>query len=191
MSSIADYKVATLNDFYTQSSIANAPKHTGRLPVDVAKEKSTLPPYTLSSPEPYVVPERIAERINYRLEETPVNLLFFSEANIANLQGMIKQTVYKMSKEKRYVIDNQNEADLKTVMRSYYLQYGMNDPARVTEELKELNDRVVNWCANQIMTEINAYVYYRKDIMDFPAPIGNPVDTHIYGTRTGELKSFF
>lgn len=191
MSSIADYKVATLNDFYTQSSIANAPKHTGRLALNAGDEKSTLPPYTLTAQEPYVVPSRLAERINYRLEETPVNLMFFSEANISNLQGMIKNTVYEMSREKRYVIDNQNEADLKTVMRSYYLQYGMNDPNRVAEELKELNDRVVNWCSNNIMSEINAYVRYRKDIMDFPPPIENPVDTHIYGTRTGELKSFF
>lgn len=191
MSSIADYKVATLNDFYTQSSIANAPKHTGRLALNAGDEKSTLPPYTLTAQEPYVVPSRLAERINYRLEETPVNLMFFSEANISNLQGMIKNAVYEMSREKRYVIDNQNEADLKTVMRSYYLQYGMNDPNRVAEELKELNDRVVNWCSNNIMSEINAYVRYRKDIMDFPPPIENPVDTHIYGTRTGELKSFF
>jgi adenine C2-methylase RlmN of 23S rRNA A2503 and tRNA A37 len=191
MSSIADYKVATLNDFYTQSSIANAPKHTGRLALNAGDEKSTLPPYTLTAQEPYVAASRLAERINYRLEETPVNLMFFSEANISNLQGMIKNTVYEMSREKRYVIDNQNEADLKTVMRSYYLQYGMNDPNRVAEELKELNDRVVNWCSNNIMSEINAYVRYRKDIMDFPPPIENPVDTHIYGTRTGELKSFF
>jgi adenine C2-methylase RlmN of 23S rRNA A2503 and tRNA A37 len=191
MSSIADYKVATLNDFYAQSSIANAPKHTGRLALNAGDEKSTLPPYTLTAQEPYVTPSRLAERINYRLEETPVNLMFFSEANISNLQGMIKNTVYEMSREKRYVIDNQNEADLKTVMRSYYLQYGMNDPNRVAEELKELNDRVVNWCSNNIMSEINAYVRYRKDIMDFPPPIENPVDTHIYGTRTGELKSFF
>jgi len=191
MSSIANFRVATLNDFYTQSAIANAPAHTGRLPLNNGEEKSTLPRYTLSADEPYVIPERIAERINYRLESTPVNLLFFSESNLANLQALIKQAVFEMSKNKRYVIDNQNEEDLKTVMRSYYLQYGMNDPKRVTEELKELNDRVVNWCANNIMTEINAYIYYRKDIMDFPAPIANPVDTHIYGTRTGELKSFF
>jgi hypothetical protein len=191
MSSIADFKVPTLNDFYTETAIANAPAHTGRLALNHGEEKSTLPRYTLSANEPYVTPQRVAERINYRLEETPVNLLFFSESNIANLQNLIKETVYEMSKDKRYVIDDQNEEDLRTVMRSYYLQYGVNDPTRVTEELKELNNRVVNWCSNNIMSEINAYVYYRKDIMDFPAPIANPVDTHIYGTRTGELKSFF
>jgi hypothetical protein len=39
--------------------------------------------------------------------------------------------------------------------------------------------------------EVEAYRYYRKDILDFPAPIARPIDTQIYGTRTGELKTFF
>ena len=76
-------------------------------------------------------------------------------------------------------------------MRSYYLQYAKNDPSRVAEELSNLNDRVIAFCSNRIMVEIEAYVYYRKDIMDFPAPIERPIDSHIFGTRTGELKRFF
>jgi hypothetical protein len=27
--------------------------------------------------------------------------------------------------------------------------------------------------------------------MDFPDPIANPIATQVYGSRTGELKSFF
>jgi len=76
-------------------------------------------------------------------------------------------------------------------MRSYYLQYAQNNPAKLQEELDELNKRVVNFCANRIAVEVEAYRFYRKDIMDFPAPIALPIDTHIYGTRTGELKTFF
>lgn len=69
-------------------------------------------------------------------------------------------------------------------MRSYYLQY-------VGESVAELNERVVAFCANRIAVEVEAYRYYRKDILDFPEPIQRPLDTHVYGTRTGELKSFF
>jgi hypothetical protein len=76
-------------------------------------------------------------------------------------------------------------------MRSYYLQYAKNDPSRVADELAELNKRVLHFAANRIAVEVEAYRYYRKDIMDFPAPIANPMDVKIYGTRTGELKSFF
>jgi hypothetical protein len=130
------------------------------------------------------------ERINYRHSCTPLNQMFFSQANIANLQTKIKADVLARSNGK-YSIDNQSEADLMIIMRSYYLQYGDNDPNIVAKALEELNDRVVSYCGNSIMSEVEAYVYYRKDILDFPAPIANPIATQVYGSRTGELKSFF
>jgi len=190
-SSFANYNAGDLSDFYTQTAIPNAPKHTGRLPLSGNEEKSTLPPFTLTAQEPYVVPTRVAEQMQYRHEATPLNSVFFSEDNIENLQGAIAAAVLQMSGAKRYVIGRQNDADLKTIMRSYYLQYAQNDPSRVAEELELLNNRVIGYSANNILVEIEAYKYYRKDIEDFPAPIERPVMTNIYGTRTGELKSFF
>lgn len=180
-----------LSDFYTQTAIANAPKHTGRLPLSGDEERSTLPAYTLTAQEPYVVPSRVAEKMQYRHESTPLNSVFFSEDNIENLQGAIASAVLQMSGTKRYVIGRQSDADLKTIMRSYYLQYAQNDPTRVAEELELLNNRVIGYSANNILVEIESYKYYLKDIMDFPAPIERPVMTNIYGTRTSELRSFF
>ena len=190
-SPLVDPNARSLSDFYTQTAIPNAPKHTGRLPLSGDEETSTLPPYRLTAQEPYVVPSRVAEQMQYRHESTPLNTIYFSESNLANLQAEIASAVLQMSGTKRYVIGPQSEADLKTVMRSYYLQYGQNDPSRVSEELTLLNNRVIGWCANNILIQIEAYKYYRKDIEDFPAPIERPVMTNIYGTRTGELKSFF
>jgi hypothetical protein len=190
-SPLVDPNARSLSDFYTQTAIPNAPKHTGRLPLSGDEETSTLPPYRLTAQEPYVVPSRVAEQMQYRHESTPLNTIYFSESNLANLQAEIASAVLQMSGTKRYVIGPQSEADLKTVMRSYYLQYGQNDPSRVSEELTLLNNRVIGWCANNILVQIEAYKYYRKDIEDFPAPIERPVMTNIYGTRTGELKSFF
>jgi hypothetical protein len=190
-SPLVDPSATSLSDFYTQTAIANAPKHTGRLPLSGDEEKSTLPPFRMTASEPYVVPSRVAEQMQYRQESTPLNTIFFSEANLENLQQEIAAAVFQMSGSKRYIIGPQNDADLKTVMRSYYLQYAQNDPTRVSEELTSLNNRVIGWCSNNIMVEIEAYKYYRRDIEDFPAPIERPVMTNIYGTRTGELKSFF
>ena len=138
-----------------------------------------------------MVPTRVAEQMQYRHEATPLNSVFFSEDNLENLQGAIAAAVLQMSGAKQYIIGRQNDADLKTIMRSYYLQYAQNDPSRVAEELELLNNRVIGYSANNILIEIEAYKYYRKDIEDFPAPIERPVMTNIYGTRTGELKSFF
>jgi hypothetical protein len=188
MSRIADYTVPSLAAFYTETAIPNAPKHTGRLPLSGAEEYKSVPPSTLYAPEPYLVPDNVAEQIQYRHSETPLNRLFFSQGNIDKLQADIQTAVLQMVNAK---IDRQSDSDLMMVMRSYYLQYAQNNPNNLQEELNDLNKRVVNFCSNRIAVEVEAYRYYRKDIMDFPAPIANPVDTHIYGTRTGELKSFF
>jgi hypothetical protein len=188
MSSIANYGATSLADFYTKTAIPNAPKHTGRLPLSGEEEKMSVPPATLYAPEPYLVPEKVSEQIQYRHGDTPLNRIFFSQGNIDSLQAQIQTMVGQMVNA---VIGRQSDSDLMLIMRSYYLQYARNEPNRLQEELNELNQRVVQFSANRISVEVEAYRHYRKDIMDFPEPIANPVDTHIYGTRTGELKTFF
>lgn len=191
MSSLVQYWVDSLSHFYTGTAIPNAPKHTGRLPLSDSEEKLPIPRGTLyDMNEPTMTPSLIAEQIHYRHNNTPLNTVFFSQTNKANLQQQIHDAVLDMSKGE-YSISPQSEADLSMIMRSYYLQYGQNDPNNVSTELEHLNKRVVAYAANHIMVEIVAYQRFRKDILDFPEPIERPKDMHIFGTRTGELKSFF
>lgn len=188
MSRIADYDVPDLATFYTKTAIPNAPKHTGRLPLSGTEETLSVPPAVLYAPEPYLTPVNVSEQIQYRHSDTPLNKLFFSQGNIDTIQGQIQSTVQQMVNA---TIDRQSDSDLLLVMRSYYLQYAQNDPNRIAQELAELNTRVVNFCANRIAVEVEAYRFYRKDIMDFPAPIANPVNVKKYGSAPGELRSFF
>lgn len=178
----------TLASFYTGTAIPNAPKHTGRLPTSDEDFALPVPPAVLFAPEPYLVPGAIKEQIQYRHGATDLNTRFFAQENMDLLQSQIKSAVRQMVNGN---IERQSDADLMLIMRSYYLQYGQNDPLRVNEELADLNERVVSFAANRISVEVEAYRYYRKDILDFPAPIARPIDTQVYGTRTGELKSFF
>lgn len=191
MSSLVQDWVQSLSDFYTGTAIPNAPKHMGRLPLSDSEEKMSIPRGTLyTTHEPMMIPTQIAEQIHYRHNNTPLNTVFFSEANKANLQQKIHDAVLAASKGE-YDIGEQSEADLSLIMRSYYLQYAENDPSEVAAELDKLNQRVVAYASNRIMVEIVAYKRFRKDILDFPEPIERPKDMQIYGTRTGELKSFF
>lgn len=183
-----DYNIRTLSDFYTGTAIANAPKHTGRLPLLASEETLPVPPAVLFAPEPSLTPNLIMERIQYRHSDTDLNTRFFSQENIDYLQSQIQMTVRNMVGA---TIDRQSDPDLLMIMRSYYLQYGQNTAGQTVPELDELNRRVVGFAANRIAVEVEAYRYYRRDIMDFPTPIPHPIDVHIYGTRTGELKSFF
>jgi hypothetical protein len=179
---------SSLSDFYTQTAIPNAPKHTGRLPLSDQETRLSVPPAVLFAPEPSLSSGCVKENIQYKHSNTPLNEMFFSQENMDRLQQMIHDTVFQMVGAD---IGKQSEPDLMLVMRSYYLTYAENVPGSEMAELEQLNNRVVSFCSNRIAVEVEAYRYYRKDILDFPAPIAQPIDTHIYGTRTGELKSFF
>lgn len=141
----------------------------------------SVPPAVLFAPEPGMASSVVKERIQFRHSSTPVNEEFFSPANMDILQDRIRTDVRGMVSAD---IGRQSDTDLMLVMRSYYLQYA-------GDTVQELNERVILFCANRISVEVEAYRYYRKDILDFPAPIQRPIDTQVYGTRTGELKSFF
>jgi len=178
----------SLADFYTQTAIPNAPKHSGRLPLSDREERLTVPQAPLFAPEPSMASGCVKENIQFKHTNTPLNEQFFGPENVELLQQQIRSTVAGMVNAQ---IDRQSDSDLLMVMRSYYLTYAQNIPGNEARELAELNERVVAFCSNRIAVEVEAYRYYRKDILDFPAPIQHPVDTHIYGTRTGELKTFF
>lgn len=191
MSSLVQYWVSSLSDFYTQTAISNAPKHNGRLPLSDSEEKLPIPRGTLyEMNEPSMAPRLVQEQIQYRHDNTPLNTVFFGQSNIDNLQQSIHDAVLAMSKGE-HSLSRQSDADLMLIMRSYYLQYAQNNPDQVAEELDQLNQRVVAFASNRIMVEITAYKRYRKDILDFPDPNERPMDMSIFGTRTGELKSFF
>jgi hypothetical protein len=170
-----------LADFYTQTAIPDAPKHTGRLPLSDQESRMTVPTARLFAPEPGLASSVIKERINFRHSSTPLNESFFAPSNVDMIQREIRALVRQMVGAD---IDRQSDTDLMLVMRSYYLQYA-------GETLEQLNERVIAFCSNRISVEVEAYRYYRADILDFPAPIARPIETNVYGTRTGELKSFF
>ena len=178
----------SLVDFYTGTAIPDAPKHTGRLPLSDEEARMSVPPAVLYVNEPSMASSMVKENIQYRHSNTSLNKQFFGQENIELLQSRIQGEVRQMVSAE---IGRQSDSDLMMVMRSYYLQYASNVPGEEAAELADLNDRVVGFCANRIAVEVEAYRYFRKDILDFPDPIQRPVDVHIYGTRTGELKSFF
>jgi hypothetical protein len=89
------------------------------------------------------------------------------------------------------MIDRQNDDDLKIIMRSYYLSFAKNNPQTIAEELADLNSRVVGFASARVYSEADFYQFYLKDLQEFAPPIANPINTASYGTRTGELKSFF
>lgn len=121
--------------------------------------------------------------------ENPLSYLFFSERNISDVQKLIKMTVYKYTDK---VIDTTPETfkqELMTVMRSMYLQYGNHQPSlenvRTREEKREilalnvqevrrLNEIVVNDTTPRIVSQIEQYTVYLSDASTSTQPMELP-----------------
>lgn len=119
------------------------------------------------------------------LDKTLLSQLYFSSKNIDLVQKKIKNVVHKATRG-NVNIDRQSDDELLIVMRSIYLQYGMNCDKKVTDQVYALNDRVVKYCAKNITSNISMYLKYLSDldntsrIMDYP----------IHSTISGDKKSY-
>jgi hypothetical protein len=115
-------------------------------------------------------------------EQTELNQLYFSKANMNIIQNKIRYKVY-LNTEKKHIIDNQSDVELEIVMRSVYLQNSPNLPNQIKEQIVYLNDLVTNWCVEKIIPEIYQYFGYLKEVSHMPVPIEHPVNISSKGTK--------
>ena len=115
---------------------------------------------------------------------------FFSQANLTSIQTAIRRTVFERSQPKGYVIDDQSVDELKMIMRGLYYQYARNNPTDIQGQIQELNQRVLDWSVPHILSAVDHYMYYLKDIDSLPIPMSHPVNISGAGTRSKQLGSF-
>ena len=72
-------------------------------------------------------------------------------------------------------------------MRSIYLQYGKNLPYNINQQIDELNNRVVTWAVENIITNIDQYISYKKTCSTLPMPLERAQLPSQKGTKTLEL----
>ena len=113
---------------------------------------------------------------------------FFSIGNIQILQNGIKAGVYKLSKQ-RSLVANQDEDVLKMIMRSIFLQHALNLPNKITEQVTALNKIVLDYCVPQVYGEAKGYVKYKHDVSTLVVPIQLPISTK--SDKTLEFKRWF
>ena len=130
-----------------------------------------------------------ADALKGNLENTPLAKQFFSTKNIFTIQGNIKQEVYNLSNQK-YKIDNQNEDVLKIIMRSIFLQNSAHLPTQIQEQVNQLNQLVVDYCAPSIYTEVLSYIKYKQDVSNLAVPLEHPKHS-TYKYKTLELNKWF
>lgn len=123
------------------------------------------------------------------ISNTELSNLFFSQTNIDALQQGLKNLVYERTNRKA-IIGNQNETELKIIMRSIFLQYGKNQKNNIIEQIRELNGYVLNWAVPEIISNLKQHENYKKDISTLPMPLERAQLTSQKGTRVLEIKNF-
>lgn len=113
---------------------------------------------------------------------------FFSNENIEILQNGIRAGVYNKS-NKNFLIGRQNDNVLKMIMRSIYLQNAKNRASNITEQIKTLNNLVLDYAVPQVYNETVGYMNYKKDVSNMYKPMERPSST--YANNTLELKPWF
>jgi hypothetical protein len=114
--------------------------------------------------------------------KTKLSEMFFSRENIDIVQTLLRYEVYKMSGGK-YIIGRQSDIDLEVEMRAIYLQFTKGLEYNYNEQIKELNQLVVEHVAPSLYTQVKQYEGYIYDTENLPVPISRPDNVSNKGTR--------
>ena len=129
------------------------------------------------------------------MHASPLSKLFFSYENLQALQLGMKNMVYVKSCANKYLIGKQSEDELLTVMRSIFLQNAKHLPYDVIGQVRELNGLVLTYVVPRILSELDMYQTYLKDVANAPG-LGNfdrGEATSVKGNASKQLefKTFF
>ena len=127
--------------------------------------------------------------------DTPLTFLYFSGKNVENVQKLLRLRVFK---ETEYVIDDQSQNELLTIMRSVFLEHSSHPPLihqdmkkdqveillkKYTNEVDRLNRLVVELVVPKLIGQLKQYFGYLKDASSQPMPLSQPVNESTAGKK--------
>jgi hypothetical protein len=99
--------------------------------------------------------------------------VFFSAENIQIIQNGLRAGVYKISKNK-IIISEQNVDSLKIIMQSVYNQYAEHNMDNVKNQVERLNNIVLDKAIPTVYSETVAYQKYLMDQSTLVVPMEYP-----------------
>ena len=76
---------------------------------------------------------------------------------------------------KQYLIGQQNEDELKIVMRSIFLQNSQNLKDNIPLQIDTLNKLVLDYAVGQVYREAEGYMKYKRDASTLVSPMEPPI----------------
>jgi len=112
--------------------------------------------------------------------ETPLNTLFFSEFN----QNLLQRGIRQAFKNKTGIaIDRQNPDDLYGIMRVVFINNSGDHYKAVNQQVRIMNERVIETAVGQIQTGVSQYLAYVQDIDTISVPLAQPINTSTVGMK--------
>lgn len=121
---------------------------------------------------------------SFNMENTKVSIEFFSPENIERIQRKIKFSVKEMTQGKFRMDADQDEMELITVMGNIYAEYGKHIDHGIKRQVKELNKMLLDHIMPDIVTNIQQYYGYIKEINSPLQPIARPLNVNRAGRKT-------
>lgn len=123
-------------------------------------------------------------------EATCISDLYFSKTNVDALHEGIRYRIYTESNGK-FVIGRQSDQELMIVMRSIYLQFAKHQPDNVVEQVRDLNQRVLEWTVPEILSNLKQFDVYKRDASTLPIPMAYGEKKTMKGSKQLQMKPFF
>jgi hypothetical protein len=118
----------------------------------------------------------------HRIERNPLSDTFFSSQNIEHLQQHIRYAVWVASQQK-HVIGRQDPMELLQAMRGVYLEHARHLPHRIDMQVRALNYKVVKVVTPRILSNVEMFKTYLRDIHQPISPIDLPTNVSSVGSR--------
>lgn len=163
-----------------------APSYNGRIDITTGSNGKEFP---RTPPAGQLGSSQADEALRGIQQADKLSDLFFSRENIEALQQGIRYLVFEKSC-KKHIIDRQSEDDLLVIMRSIYLQNAVNLPYMILEQVRVLNQKVLEFVVPRVLEEIKMYIDYKKRVSTLPVPMARSENTSVAGTKTLELRDF-
>jgi hypothetical protein len=130
------------------------------------------------------------QAVHHVAERNSLSDLYFSEQNQQLLQNQLRYNVW-IATDKKFVIDKQSPSELQLVMRSIFFQHAKNLPDHLTEQINELNSKVLEYAVEKVTSNLLQYMRYKQDISVLPTPMEHPQQACMKGSKTLMMPNFF
>jgi hypothetical protein len=114
---------------------------------------------------------------------TSLSDAFFSKKNVDVIQRQLAQRVRAKT---GHTISRQSDVELMGIMRGVYEGFGNNTGG--DQEIKRLNDIVLDIVVTQVISGIEGYLAYLKDASTMPEPLSRGTFASIKGERSLEYR---